>query len=574
MRTAFLIAAVVCAVAAAATVPRALMPPWAESAYFRLFGEPPYRPAPPAVALAVPAVDIGAVCPPHLRSWKQAYEIDGVAVAASPDCVPDNPWEVAASVLGTNNVSDATLMRTLFGRDTVEKSDDRDGDGDPDLITIRLEVMELNGYSPDMPGVIPEFEIAPGIKPGLWVFAPKTRGMTTINFESTVAHRLIRLPAPVVRVEQGDEVRLVLENTHYLPHTIHLHGVDHPFTAGGPNKESEGNDGVPVISEHATLPGEAKTYVFTPRTSGTMFYHCHVQPQSHILMGLQGMFVVEENRPNNWVQTFNIGGGRVRASSVAVRERYDREYDLHYADLDRDLNDRIKRFNDPRLVSRAVHRGYNIAERTEEFHVLNGKSFPYTLQESLVVVEPGERIKLRVLNGGASGIALHLHGHKPVVTHEDGVAVARDSRRQRDVHWLASAQRLDLELDTTDDGLNSFGPGAWVMHDHREQGITTAGINPGGNIGLVVYGDYLDEWGLPKTATGIESLAPYFSPAYYRGEIPVFAGTDTDNRFGDPAPRSGWDPRLLVFALGVLGTLVFAALALALGFRGRRSKRW
>ena len=53
--------------------------------------------------------------------------------------------------------------------DTVEKFDDRDGDGDPDVITIRLEVMELNGRSPDMPDVIPQFEIAPGITPGLWL---------------------------------------------------------------------------------------------------------------------------------------------------------------------------------------------------------------------------------------------------------------------------------------------------------------------------------------------------------------------------------------------------------------------
>ena len=566
MRTVFLIAALVCAVAATATVPVALVPSWAESSYFRLFGEPSYLPAPPAVASSVPAVDMGAICPPHLRSWKQAFDIDGVAVAASPDCVPDNPWEVAASVLGTNNVSDQTLMQTLFGQDTVEKSDDRDGDGDPDLITIRLEVMELNGRSPDMADVIPQFEIAPGIKPGLWVFAPKTRGMTTINFESTQAHRLVRLPAPVVRVEQGDEVHLILENTHYLPHTIHLHGVDHPFKT----PDGKGNDGVPVVSEHATLPGQAKTYVFTPRQAGTMFYHCHIQPQSHILMGLQGMLVVEENRPNNRVQTFNIGSGRVRAPSAAVRRRYDREYDLHYTDLDRDLNDRIKRFNDPRLVSRTVHREYNIAERTEEFYVLNGKSFPYTLQDSLVVVDPGERVKLRVLNGGASGVALHLHGHKPVVTHEDGVPVTGGNRPQRDVLWLASAQRLDLELSTADDGLHSFGPGAWVMHDHKEQGITTAGINPGGNIGLVVYGEYLDENGLPKTATGLESMAPYFSPAFYRGEVPVFAGTDTDNRFGDPAPASGWNPRLLVFVLGVIGALIFAVL----GFRGRRQEQW
>ena len=38
------------------------------------------------------------------------------------------------------------------------------------------------------------------------------------------------------------------------------------------------------------------------------------------MMGLQGLFVIEENRPNNWVQTLNVGAGKVRAPSVAVLE--------------------------------------------------------------------------------------------------------------------------------------------------------------------------------------------------------------------------------------------------------------
>ena len=39
---------------------------------------------------------------------------------------------------------------------------------------IKLEVAELNGRSPDMPDLIPAYFIAPGIRPGFWVFAPKT----------------------------------------------------------------------------------------------------------------------------------------------------------------------------------------------------------------------------------------------------------------------------------------------------------------------------------------------------------------------------------------------------------------
>lgn len=523
--------------------------PW----YLDAFGSTNYVELPAGVETEIPPLDLDVVCPPEFDSWRRAHRIDGVEVGAVSDCAPDNPWDVAVAVRGANNVAPATLMQSLYAADAVEKGEDRDGDGDPDVIEIRLEVMELNGKSPDGPDVLPQFEIGPGITPGFWVFAPKTRGMTTVDFESLVANRMVRLPAPVIRIEQGDEVRITLENSHYLPHTIHFHGLDHAFeTPAG-----AGNDGVPVFSEHPTMPGAAKTYWLKPRHAGTTFYHCHVQPQSHILMGLQGMLVVEENRPNNWLQTFNIGAGRVRAPSVAVREEYAREFDLHYLEIDSRLNNRIQQFNDPRLVSRSIHRGYNITQRKANYYVLNGRSFPYTLRESMIIVQPGERNRLRVLNGGGEGLALHLHGHKPVLTHRDGVPLSVAERIQRDVFWIASAQRLDLDLNTTNDGLHAYGEGAWLMHDHREQAVTSNGINPGGDVSVLAYENYLAERGLPRTVGDLQNLAVYFSPDYYAGKIPVFSAMHGHN-LQDPGPQAGqvWRARLFYLGLALIAILV------------------
>ena len=531
--------------------------------YLDAFGLTAYVALPASVATPIPPLDLDAVCPPEFDAWRHAQRIDAVDVAAVADCMPDNPWDVAVAVRGANNVSPATLMQSLYAADAVEKGEDRDGDGDPDVIHIRLEVMELNGKSPDGPEVLPQFEIGPGITPGFWVFAPKTRGMTTVDFESLVANRMVRLPAPVIRIEQGDEVHITLENSHYLPHTIHFHGLDHAFRT----PDGAGNDGVPMFSEHPTMPGAAKTYWLQPRHAGTTFYHCHVQPQSHILMGLQGMLVVEENRPNNWVQTFNIGAGRVRAPSVAVRETYDREFDLHYLEIDSRLNNRIQQFNDPRLVSRSIHRGYNITQRKANYYVLNGRSFPYTLREAMLIVQPGKRNRLRVLNGGGEGLALHLHGHKPVLTHRDGVSLAPAERIQRDVFWIASAQRIDLDLNTTNDGLHAYGEGAWLMHDHREQAVTSNGINPGGDVSLVAYESFLAERGLPRTVGDLQNLAIYFSPDYYAGKIPVFSAMGGHD-LGEPGVPSGQIRRQRLFYLG----LVLVAI-LIIGWR-RFARAW
>ncbi len=478
------------------------------------FGADDYRALPRAKKVSEAITE--TPCPEDLLGWRDAQTIAGVDIRRSATCLADNPNAVAAFVRGTNNVSHQILMASGLTPDAVEKGRDLDGDGDPDEIHIRLEVAELNGGSPDLKEPSTQYAIAPGIKPGFWVFVPKTFGMATENFESFKARSLLRLPSPAIRVEQGDRVQITLENSHYMPHTIHFHGVDHPFE----DADGEGNDGVPLTSEKPVMPGSARTYDLQPRQPGTMFYHCHVQPHVHIMMGLQGLFVVEENRPNNWVQTLNIGAGQVRVPSVAVKEKYDREYDLQYLDIDADLNNIIQRFNDPRLITKEMHNRYDITDAKSDYFTLNGRSFPYTFRESLVIVRPNERIKLRIANGGSIGVALHTHGHKATVTHYDGVPVTPAARITRDVVWIASAQRVDLALDTTNDGLHSYGSGVWLFHDHQGKGVTSDGIGPGGNISAIVYESYLQENGWPKLQ-GVD-FNQFFTAAYYRKELPIW----------------------------------------------------
>ena len=532
--------------------------------YADTFGATAYKSPLPTAERSAPK-QVEEACPPDIKGWRQGWTIAGVDISPAPECMPDNPWAVAASVLGTNNVRHLALMESRLAPDAVVKGRDLDGDGDPDEIHIRLEVFELNGGSPDLDIPVVQFPLAPGITPGLWVFAPKGMGMSTENFESVVAHPGLRLPSPVIRVEQGDSVKVTLENTHYMPHSIHFHGVDHPFHNHLPDSdklnELNGNDGVPVTSEPPVMPASSRTYDFKPRQPGTMFYHCHVQVQAHVLMGLQGMFVIEENRPNNWVQTFNIGGGYVRHSSVAVREKYDREYDLHYQDVDRELGRGVQVSNDPRVIERLLHRDYDITQANYDYYALNGRSFPYTVRDSLIVIKPDELLKLRVLNGGSEGVSLHTHGHKVTISHHDGVEYPEPVRITRDVVWLSAAQRLDLELSGKDDGLHSYGEGVWIFHDHQEKGVTTAGIGPGGNIGVIAYERYLEDNGWPMTF-GVD-WSNYFTEDYYQRRVPVWSAYDESDRFGDVMPGAWLSWKLLVLSLlwGAATALLIALLS-------------
>jgi len=96
---------------------------------------------------------------------------------------------------------------------------------------------------------------------------------------------------------------------------------------------------------------------------------------------------------------------------------------------------------------------------------------------------------------------------------------------------LAPAQRNDLKISTVDDGLHSYGQGVWIFHDHREKGILTDGMNPGGNVSALVYKKYLNEVGLPKTIG--ESIENLFTKKFHGRKLPVWQDIDAWNSLGE-----------------------------------------
>ncbi|EPX83851.1 multicopper oxidase domain-containing protein [Salipiger mucosus] len=385
-----------------------------------------------------------------------------------------------------------------LAQDTVTYGADLDGDGDPDEIEMRLEIIEVVE------------EVSPGEVLAFWVFSPAGAGMTPVA----------RLPSPTIRVEQGDHVRIVLENTHYFPHTIHFHGTVHPNAM----------DGVPEITQPPVLPGESFVYEFVAQNPGTHFYHCHVQADVHVRMGLSGMFIIEPNRPDNTVQPLVIGAGEISDLSAAVSADYATEHSLVYSDVDSNLHRLPLQVADPRELEWRMHRDYDSTAARPDVFLLNGRAFPFTLLDTPINVTEDGNALFRVLNAGERMINLHTHGHHPVLKARDGMAVASDPEISRDTYSVGAAQRLDLELRTTADPIYSSGPGVWLMHDHTERTVSNRGINPGGDITTIVYDGYRDEaTGLPDVPG---SLSKFFDPAYYRGDVPVFPP-----RYSVPLPK-------------------------------------
>ncbi|PZU45040.1 MAG: hypothetical protein DI568_14280, partial [Sphingomonas sp.] len=89
------------------------------------------------------------------------------------------------------------------------------------------------------------------------------------------------LPAPLIRLKEGQTVRLHVENRLAEDSSIHWHGLILPFHM----------DGVPGVSFPGIAPGETFTYEFPIRQAGTYWYHSHSGLQEQ--QGLYGPLLID-----------------------------------------------------------------------------------------------------------------------------------------------------------------------------------------------------------------------------------------------------------------------------------------
>jgi FtsP/CotA-like multicopper oxidase with cupredoxin domain len=94
-------------------------------------------------------------------------------------------------------------------------------------------------------------------------------------------------PGPVLRVRQGESLRVRLVNRLDAPTTIHWHGVRLPNAM----------DGVPTLTQPPVAPGDEFVYEFTPPDAGTFWYHPHYDSLVQLNRGLAGALIVEEREP-------------------------------------------------------------------------------------------------------------------------------------------------------------------------------------------------------------------------------------------------------------------------------------
>ncbi len=219
------------------------------------------------------------------------------------------------------------------------------------------------------------------------------------------------VPGPLIRLREGQNVRLNVTNNLGEDTSIHWHGLLLPFHM----------DGVPGISFPGITPGQTFSYEFPIRQSGTYWYHSHSGLQEQ--QGHYGPLIIDP--------------------AGAELHQYDREFILllsEFTPLDPHfIMDRLRKgegyFNyqqtswadeypltatDRRMWAEMRMPATDIADVTGSTYtyLANGRGPKEGLE---YIFQPGERVRLRIINGAAQTFFnLRIPGLSMTVIAADG----------------------------------------------------------------------------------------------------------------------------------------------------------
>ena len=247
-------------------------------------------------------------------------------------------------------------------------------------------------------------------------------GETPMNFTGSPKIALTvngSVPAPTLRWKEGDTVTLRVANTLAEDASIHWHGILLPANM----------DGVPGLSFHGIRPGETYVYRFKVRQSGTYWYHSHSGFQEQ--RGLYGPLVIEAREPvpfkydrehvvmlTDWTDE----------SSARVFQKLKKRSD-YYNFHQRTVGDFFRDARQAGLKAAIADRKIWGEMRMNPTDLADVSGYTYTYLMNGVspagnwtgVFKPGERVRLRVINGSAmSYFDVRIPGLKMTVVAADG----------------------------------------------------------------------------------------------------------------------------------------------------------
>jgi FtsP/CotA-like multicopper oxidase with cupredoxin domain len=295
-----------------------------------------------------------------------------------------------------------------------------------------------------------------------------------------------QVPGPLLRLREGVPVTIDVTNAGADPDLTHWHGLAIDSLNDGAMEE-----GSPMIA-----PGKTQRYTFTPKPSGTRWYHTHAGAYGNLAAGTYsgqfGFLLIDgAEQPAHYDQEINLAIHHWEPSFVPMVETM-----------------REQSSNMPLTTGSDV--GYKYA--TINGHML-GAGEP-------IRVKQGQRVLLRLLNASATENAiLALPGHRFKIIAMDGNPVPNP--QSVEVLSLAVAERVDAIVEM------NF-PGVWVLGSTLEKSRA---------MGLGIVVEYAGQSGKPvwkDPAPGDWDYAQFASAAAAPAPDETFVLT-----FRDIGPQKG-----------------------------------
>jgi FtsP/CotA-like multicopper oxidase with cupredoxin domain len=213
-------------------------------------------------------------------------------------------------------------------------------------------------------------------------------------------------PGPIIVVDEDDEFYLALSNVGMLvrpdlfdPHTVHWHGFP---------QASSVFDGLPESGLSINM-GATLTYYYNVKDPGTYMYHCHVEANEHMQMGMLANLYVRPAQ-NKLPDLTDLNGFTHETGFTYVYNDgdgstyYDVEYPIQMSSFDAAFHDAshtvqplpfaLMRDDYPMLNGR----GYPDTVDTGFTGPLTPAGYPTQVEHSLITATAGEKVLLRISN--------------------------------------------------------------------------------------------------------------------------------------------------------------------------------
>ena len=261
------------------------------------------------------------------------------------------------------------------------------------------------------------------------------------------------LPAPTLKMREGDTVVIRVHNQMNESTSIHWHGLLVPFEM----------DGVPGISFDGIPANSTFTYKFTLKQSGTYWYHSHTGFQEQT--GMRGAIVIEpkgrERHPIEEDHVILLSDWTHRDPHnllKLLKQRADFD-NYHLPDFKKLLSDiaatdleaafdKRKMWNQMRMMPTDFT---DLSGEKTFTYLMNGKT---TAANWTQLVKAGQPVKLRFINGSAQTIFdVRIPGLKMKVVATDGIDV---SPVDIDDFRIGVAETYDVIVTPTKDAHTIF----------------------------------------------------------------------------------------------------------------------